>query len=274
MHTRLFLLNMGTLHYGLRGSESNDDETFTEKEMNVVAGLGLGFLSGATGVSHIGQGEKGYTAPWTVSPEEAQARFRLYRDLDNEAWESLKSQEEEAAECFDRLLDIDFLQNLEKKEWSTNWGNMSTAEFVYKMGYKHGFEYIERFNKGYFRRYIPLHRDHRWQQDGIEKTMRTIGALNVKCDELYARVKDFNRKEPKWDDSDVENWFNEMQADAWKFLSQRVGPPSMLYRESHSTMAYSSQIPMYYDTWNVELVEKDNEWPVLTFEKQPDMEED
>jgi hypothetical protein len=151
---------------------------------------------------------------------------------------------------------------------------MSTAEFVYKMGYKHGFEYIERFNKGYFRRYIPLHRDHRWQQDGIEKTMRTIGALNVKCDELYARVKDFNRKEPKWDDSDVENWFNEMQADAWKFLSQRVGPPSMLYRESHSTMAYSSQIPMYYDTWNVELVEKDNEWPVLTFEKQPDMEED
>ena len=261
---------MGTLHYGLRGSESNDDGTFTEQEMHVVAGLGLGFLSGATGVSHIGQGEKGYTAPWTVSPEEAQARFRLYRDLDNEAWESLKSQEEEAAECFDRLLDIDFLQNLEKKEWSTNWGNSSTAEFVYKLGYKHGFEYIERFNKGYFRNYIPLHRDHRWQQEGIEKTMRTIGALNVKCAELYDARADSD--DSKWDDSEVEHWFNEMQADAWKFLSQRVGPPSMLYRERHMLNLHLWQIPLFYDTWNAELVEND-EQSVLTFEKQPDIEE-
>ena len=93
--------------------------------------------------------------------------------------------------------------------------------------------------------------------------MRTIGALNVKLAEGSDAIGD---------DSEAEHWFNEMQADAWKFLSQRVGPPSMLYRESHSTMAYSSQIPLYYDTWNVGLVEND-EMSVLTFEKQPDMEE-
>jgi hypothetical protein len=253
---------MGTLHYGLRGSESNDDGTFTEEEMNVVAGLGLGFLSGATGVSHIGEGEKGYTAPWVVSPEEAQARFEVFKILDPQAWDELKSHGE-AAECFDRLLDIDFLQNLEKKEWSTNWGNWSTAEFVYKMGYKFGFERIGDFKQGYFREYIPIHSEHRWQQEGIEKTMRTIALLNVKIAELESSMIENIEA-----DSEVEDWFNEMQVQAWQFLSRRVGPTSM--KKNHSTMSHSDEIALYYGIYDVKIID---DGCLLTFEKQPEEED-
>jgi hypothetical protein len=239
---------MGTLHYGLRGNESNDDGTFTEEEMHVVAGLGLGFLSGATGVSHIGKNDSDYTAPWVVSPEEAQARFEIFKILDPHAWDELKSQcydeDGEAVECFDRLLDIDFLENLEKKEWSTNWGNWSTAEFVYKMGYKFGFERIEQ---GYFSEYIPIHSEYRWQQEGIEKTMRTIALLNVKVAELESSMIENIET-----DSEVEDWFNEMQVEAWKFLSRRVGPNS-------------DEIALYYENYDVKIIDD-----LLTFEKQPE----
>ena len=241
---------MGTLHYGLRGSKSNDDGTFTEQEMDVVAGLGLGFLSGATGVGHIGAGEKGYTAPWVVTPEEAQARFEIFKILDPQAWEELKTHGpggtggigEGKLECWERLLDIDFLENLEKKEWSTNWGNWSTEEFVYKMGYKFGFERIANFKQGYFRKFIPIHSEHRWHRDGMEKVKRTIVMLNLQTNGR------------KLEDEEVEDWFTELQTDAWNYLQQRFTPNSMVSERDYNYC----EVAGYYGVFDVKIDEKTN----------------
>ena len=233
---------MGTIHFGLRGSESNDDGTFTEQEMNVVAGLGLGFLSGATGVGHIGRGEKGYTAPWVVSPEEAQTRFEIFKILDPHAWAEFKRHTDGDEECFDRLLDIDFLENLEKKEWSTNWGNWSTEEFVYKMGYKFGFERFENFKQGYFRKFIPINREHRWHREGMEKVKRTIVMLNLQTNSR------------KLEDEEVDDWFTELQTDAWNYLQQRLMPNSMISERDYNYC----EVAGYYGVFDVKIDEKTN----------------
>jgi hypothetical protein len=248
-----------TLHYGLRGSESNDG-AFTEEEMHVVAGLGLGFLSGATGVSHIGSDEdRGYCAPWEITAEEAQARFELFKMLNPEGWDELKTQEPEAAKCFDRLLDIDFLQKLDEKKWSTNWGNSSTAEFIYKIGYEYGFGKIGMVKKGYFREYIPLNHDYRFHQEAIEKSMKTIA---------YMKYNFEPRINIDHQGSEEREWFDELLTDAWKALSERVGPLSIQHQKTHSTLDFKTEIPFWYGVYDVK-VERNS----LTIKRQADEEE-